>query len=224
LNAAKAKGYRKGENPAVWRGHLDHLLPKPSALDRGHHAAMKREELPGFVAELRARPATAARALEFVILTACRTGEALGATWDEIDLKEKVWTVPAKRMKGGVEHRVPLAPRALEILEEMKAIRNGPFVFPGQKKDGAMTGAAFDRLRDRMKVSDITSHGFRSTFRDWCGEVTSFPRELAEAALAHTVGDATERAYRRGDALERRRKLMEAWAKFVGTQPMGKAA
>jgi integrase len=221
LNAAKAKGYRNGENPAAWRGHLDHLLPKPSALDRGHHAAMRREDLPAFVADLRSRPATAARALEFVILAACRTGEALGATWDEIDLEAKVWTIPAKRMKAGAEHRVPLAPRTVEILQEMKAIRRGPYVFPGQKKDGAMTGAAFDRLRDRMKVADITSHGFRSTFRDWCGEATNFPRELAEAALAHTVGDATERAYRRGDALERRRKLMEAWAGFCLSRKVG---
>lgn len=219
LNAAKAKGYRTGENPAAWRGHLDHLLPKPSALDRGHHAAMRREELPAFVADLRTRSATAARGLEFVILTACRSGEALGATWDEIDLAAKVWTIPAKRMKNGREHRVPLVPRAVEILEEMAAIRSGDLVFPGQKKGAPMSGAAFDRLRDRMKIADVTSHGFRSTFRDWCGEATEFPRELAEAALAHTVGDTTERAYRRGDALERRRKLMEAWALYLASAP-----
>lgn len=213
LNAAKAKGYRSGENPAAWRGHLDHLLAKRSKVDRNHHAAMPRGELPAFVAALGTRKAVAALALEFVILTACRAGEALGATWAEIDLKEKVWTIPGERMKAGRLHRVPLSDRAVEILEEVKKL-GADLLFPGQGKKKQMSGAAFDRLMERMKVTGVTTHGFRSTFRDWCGEETTHPRELAEAALAHAVGDQTERAYRRGDALERRRELMTAWANF----------
>lgn len=214
LNAAKAKGYRTGDNPAAWRGHLDHLLAKRQKLTKGHHASMERQALPGFVSALREREAVSARALEFVILTACRAGEALGARWDEMDLEAKVWTIPADRMKSGKEHRVPLSARAVEIVEGMKASRIGPFVFPGQKPDRPMWHMSFDNLMSRMEVTGVTTHGFRSTFRDWAGEVSSYPRELAEAALAHVVGDQTERAYARGDALEKRRAMMEAWAKF----------
>lgn len=214
LNAAKAKGYRSGENPAAWRGHLDHLLPRQSKAGRGHHAAMARGDLPAFMVALRQREAISALALEFLILTASRMSEVTGATWSEIDLDQKVWNRPAERMKNRRAHRVPLSPRAVEILEKVAAGRTGDFVFPGAGDGRSLSGGAFDALVRRMGVEGITTHGFRSTFRDWAGEETTFPRELAEEALAHTVGDQTERAYRRGDALEKRRALMDAWARY----------
>lgn len=215
LDAASAKGHRTGQNPALWRGHLANLLPKRKKLSRGHHAAMAYEDVPAFVADLRERDAMAARALEFTILTAARTGETFGATWREIDLKAAVWVIPAERMKAGREHRVPLTPRAVEILTELAGLKAGrdAFVFPGRKEGRPLSVMAMDMLMRRMKV-DFTVHGFRSSFRDWAGEETTFPREVAEAALAHVVGDETERAYRRGDALEKRRKLMAAWANY----------
>jgi integrase len=211
LDAAQARGLRSGENPARWRGHLDTLLPPRQKLTRGHHAAMPYHELPAFVARLRARDGVSARALEFVILTAARSGEVLGLQWSEIDLDRKVWTVPATRIKAGREHRVPLSPRAVEILEAMRAVRVSDYVFPGYRAGRPLGDMALHLVRERMEIP-YTVHGFRSTFRDWCGETTNFPREVAEAALAHVVGDETERAYRRGDALEKRRKLMDAWA------------
>lgn len=222
LDAAKAKGHRSGENPALWRGHLDKLLPKRRKLTRGHHAAMPYEDVPAFVAELRQREAMAARALEFTILTAARSGETFGATWKEIDLEAALWLVPAKRMKAGREHRVPLTPRAVEILTELANLGTEPdaYVFPGQKEGRPLSVMAMEMILRRMKV-DVTVHGFRSAFRDWAGEETSFPREVAEAALAHVVGDETERAYRRGDALEKRRKLMAAWASFCEPKKPG---
>ena len=215
LDAARAKGHRTGENPALWRGHLANLLPKRQRLSRGHHAAMPYVDVPAFIVELRKREAVSARALEFTILTAARSGEVFGATWPEIDMGAAVWTVPAPRMKGGREHRVPLSPRAVALLKEMLVLRRSPegFVFPGQRKGKPLSVMAMDMILRRMKVSD-TVHGFRSSFRDWCGEASTFPRELAEAALAHVFGDETERAYRRGDALEKRRKLMVAWANY----------
>ncbi len=217
LDAAKAKGLRSGENPARWRGHLDALLPKRQKLQRGHHAAMPYAEVPAFVAELQQRRATAALALEFAILTAARTAEVLGATWREIDREAKVWTIPAARMKMGKEHRVPLTDRALAILAAAEEERGeGDYLFPSPRKGKPFSDMAMAMLlKIRMNRPHLTVHGFRSSFRDWAGEETSFPREIAEAALAHTVGDATERAYRRADALEKRRKLMEAWAKYV---------
>lgn len=223
LDAAKAKGYRSGENPARWRGHLDHLLPKRQKLTRGHHAALPFAKVPGFIADLQEREAVAALALEFAILTAARSGEVRGATWGEFDLSAKVWTIPAQRMKAGREHRVPLSARAVEILSEAKPLTTGALdavVFPGLKPGSSLSDAAFDRLLKRMgfKPGELTPHGFRSSFRDWAGEVSTFPRELAEAALAHVVGDATERAYRRGDALEKRRKLMDAWARYCSSR------
>ncbi len=215
LDAAKVRGHRSGENPALWRGHLDKLLPKRRKLTRGHHAAMPYGDVAAFVADLRKREAMAARALEFTILTAARSGETFGATWKEIDLDAALWTVPAERMKAGREHRVPLTPRAVEILNELAGLGAGPdaYVFPGQREGRPLSTMAMDMILRRMKV-DITVHGFRSSFRDWAGEETPFPRDVAEAALAHVVGDQTERAYRRGDALEKRRKLMLAWADF----------
>lgn len=215
LDAAKAKGYRSGENPARWRGHLDHLLPARQRLKRGHHAAMPYFDVPDFVAALRKRAATAALALEFLILTAARSGEVLGATWKEIDLENKLWIVPAERMKAGREQRVPLVDRVIEILKGMAKLRKdddpSAFVFPGSGNKEPLSNMSMTMLMRRMEREE-TVHGFRSSFRDWAGETTSFPREIAEAALAHIVGDATERAYRRGDALEKRRKLMSSWA------------
>jgi integrase len=222
LDAAKAKGHRTGENPALWRGHLANLLPRRRKLARGHHAAMAYPDVPAFIGRLREREAVAALALEFTILTAARSGETFGARWREVDPDAAVWTIPADRMKAAREHRVPLTPRALAILREVAQAGVEPdgFVFPGQKRDRPLSTMAMDMLLRRMGV-DVTVHGFRSSFRDWCGEESSFPREVAEAALAHVVGDATERAYRRGDALEKRRKLMLAWAGYVEPRKPG---
>ena len=214
LDAAKARGFRSGENPARWRGHLDHLLPKRQKLTRGHHAAMPYPAIPTFLEQLRGRPAMAALALEFLILTAARSNEVIGARWDEIDVDAKIWTVPAARMKSGREHRVPLCDRMVEVLKLARERGGGALLFAGAGKDRPLSTNAFRALLLRMG-SDVTSHGFRSSFRDWVGEATPFPREIAEAALAHVVGDATERAYRRGDALEKRRELMDAWANFA---------
>jgi integrase len=217
LDAAKVSGLRSGENPARWRGHLQALLPKPKKLSRGHHRAMAYADVPGFVARLRERQAIAALALEFVILTSARSGEALGGQWSEIDVEARLWTVPGSRMKSGRDHTVPLPDRALAILEEAKKFGSGEgFIFPGQRPNRPLSGMALEVLLRRMDISHATPHGFRSAFRDWCGETTSFAREVAEAALAHAVGDQTERAYRRGDALAKRRKLMDAWAAYCG--------
>ncbi len=217
LDAAKVQGFRSGENPAAWRGHLKLILPARKKLTRGHHAAMPIDDLPDFVASLRARPAVAARCLEFAILTAARSGEALGTHWSEIDLQAKIWKIPAVRMKATREHRIPLCERAIEILREMEPLRDdGGFVFPGQRADMPLSSMALEMMLRRMKVERVTVHGFRSTFRDWAGNRTSYPRELAEHAIAHQIGDKAEQAYRRDDALERRRPMMEAWAKFCG--------
>jgi len=214
LDAAKAKGYRSGENPDAWRGHLSHLLPKRSKLRRGHHAALDYKDVPAFMNQLRECETIAAMALEFNILTAARSGEIYGALWPEIDLKEKVWTIPAGRMKGGREHRVPLSENALDIAKKLHAGRTCDFVFPSPRGNRPLSHVAMAKVLDRLKVTNATPHGFRSSFRDWAGNETNFPREIAEAALAHTVGNAVEAAYRRSDALEKRRALMEAWALF----------
>lgn len=210
LDAAKVEKHRVGENPAAWRGHLDNLLPKQQKLTRGHHAAMRFEDMPKFMASLRKRDSISARCLEFLILTAARSGEAIGATWNEIDLDAAVWTIPAERMKAGKAHRVPLSEKALAIVSSLHQNRTSEFVFPGRGKKPMSNMALAMLLRDM--VDNVTVHGFRSAFRDWCGEVTHFPRDVAEAALAHRVGDSTEAAYRRGDALEKRRTMMAAWA------------
>jgi integrase len=215
LDAARARGHigHNEANPARWRGHLDKLLPKRAKLTRGHHAAMPYADVPGFVASLRERPAIAARALEFCILTAARSGEALAARWDELDMAGQVWTVPAARTKAAREHRVPLSERAVAILREMEAARAGDYVFPGQRRGRPLSRMGFEMLLRRIQ-SPYTTHGFRSSFRDWTGNETHFPRELAEHALAHVIGDRAEQAYRRSDALVRRRELMDAWAAF----------
>jgi integrase len=214
LDAAKAKGYRTGENPARWRGHLDHLLPRSSKLSRGHHAAMPYEEVAEFIGKLGQSESLAALALELCILTAARSGEVLGMQWSEVDLDKKVWIVPAHRMKAGREHRVPLAARAVALLRQVEKSKTGDFVFPGQVHGKRLSNMAMEMVLRRMKISNATVHGFRSSFRDWAGNVSSFPRELIETALAHVVGDKAEQAYRRSDALEKRRKLMEAWAAY----------
>jgi integrase len=217
IDAARAKGDipQGASNPARWRAHLDKLLPSREKLSRGHHDAMPYADVPAFVASLRAEESVSARALEFAILTAARTGEVIGARREEVDPDEKVWTVPAGRMKAGKEHRVPLSDRALAIVREAIAAREGPYVFGGRKAGQPISNMAFLMLLRRKKL-DVTAHGFRSAFRDWAGDKTTFPREVAEAALAHAVGDETEQAYRRSDALEKRRTLMDAWAGFVG--------
>jgi integrase len=222
LDAAKAKGFRDGENPARWRGHLDHLLPRPSKLARGHHSAMPYGEVAGFVADLRGREALAALALELCILTAARSGEILGMRWDEIDFDKKVWTVPAHRMKAGREHRVPLSQRATGILARLGEDRSGGFVFPGQRRGKPLSNKAMEMMLRRMKIENATTHGFRSSFRDWAGNETGYPRELIETALAHVIGDKAEQAYRRSDALEKRRQLMEAWASYCTAAPVQK--
>lgn len=217
LAAAKALGLRPRDaaNPALWRGHLDVLLPKQSKLSRGHHAALPWRDAPAFMKSLRARPALAARCLEFVILTAARSGEALLATWGEIDWFEKTWTVPAERMKAGKAHIVPLPAAAVTVLEALRPEKpkSDARVFA---IDGATrSNMAMTMLLRRMDRSDLTVHGMRSTFRDWAGDNTTFPREIVEAALAHTIGSKVEAAYRRGTAVERRRTLMDDWAKFL---------
>jgi len=215
LDWCKARGLRDGENCARWRGHLAHLLPARSKVAKvKHHSALPWQDVPEFMAELREREAPAARALEFLILTAGRSGEVLKARWDEIDLRKRVWTVPAERMKAGVAHRVPLSDRAVEIIEAMAAARQSDFIFPGHRKGRPLSDMALLMLMRRMGRGDLTSHGFRASLRDWAAEATGFPHEVCEQALAHTISSAVERAYRRGDLFEKRRKLMQAWADF----------
>lgn len=224
LDAAKARGFRDGENPARWRGHLDHLLPRPSKLARGHHAAMPYEDVAAFIAKLRMRHACAALALELCILTAARSGEILGMQWPEIDLNKKLWTVPASRMKAGREHRVPLSPRAIAILRQLEELKADKFVFSGQARDKPLSNMAMEMVLRRMDIQDATVHGFRSSFRDWAGNISNFPREVVETALAHVIGDKAEQAYRRSDALEKRRKLMDHWAAYCSTPKTGEVA
>lgn len=214
LDAAKAKGHRGGENPARWRGHLDHLLPKPLKLTRGHHAALPYEQVAEFLGELRLREGAAACALEFCILTASRSGEVLGLKRSEIDFDKRTWTLPPHRMKAGREHRVPLSNRAFAIIQKLADSHEGDYLFAGRGKNSTLSNMAMDMMLRRMKRDHVTVHGFRSSFRDWAGNVSSFPRELIETALSHVIGDKAEQAYRRSDALEKRRKLMEAWATY----------
>jgi integrase len=221
LDWATARGYRHGENPARWRGHLENLLPKKSKVRRvEHHAALPYPEIGAFTAELRQQEGVAARALEFAILTAARTGEVIGAKWDEIDPGERLWTVPAERMKkADKEHRVPLSDAALAILDDLRKVQQDNFVFPSSKAGRPISNMAMLMLLRRMGRGDLTTHGFRSSFRDWAAERTGFPAEVAEMALAHTVSDKVEAAYRRGDLFQKRRQLSDAWAKFCATPP-----
>ena len=213
LSAAKARGLRSGENPAAWRGHLDAVLPTISKRRRvEHHAAMAWADVPDFMAELRQRSSMSAWALQFTILTACRTGEVIGAQWTEIDLDAGLWTIPASRMKAQREHRVPLTPAAVDLLRALPR-QDGDAVFWGARKPTISNMAMLELLRGMRP--GLTVHGFRSAFRDWAAESTAFPSEVVEMALAHTIANQVEAAYRRGDLLDKRRELMQAWADYL---------
>jgi integrase len=214
LDWAAARGFREAENPARWKGRLEKLLPRSSRIRAvQHHAALPYTEIGSFMQVLRQRTGIPVLALEFAILTAARTGEVLGAKWDEIDLKTKVWTIPANRMKGGREHRVPLTGAAMAVVERTLGIRQNDHVFPGDRKADLSNMALLMVLR-RMGYDSLTVHGFRSTFRDWAAEQTNIANEVVEMALAHAVSDKTEAAYRRSDLFDKRRKLMDAWASY----------
>jgi integrase len=214
LDWATVRGYRAGDNPARWRGHLAHLLPHREKVRAvRHHPAMAYVEVPAFLGEICDVEGMSARALEFTILTAARTGEAIGARWDELDLDARVWTVPAERTKSGREHRVPLSGRALEIVQSLAREPDNPFVFPGARRGRSLSNMAMLQLLRRQRPG-LTCHGFRASFRMWAAETTNFPREVVEAALAHVLADKTEAAYQRGDVFEKRRKLMGAWAGY----------
>ena len=214
LDWAKVKGLRSGENPAAWKGHLDHMLPAPTRLKKIEHlTAVPVREMPGFMVKLRQAAGIAAQALEFLILTAARSGEVRGITWEEVSLDDALWIVPAERMKMKKEHRVPLSDRALSILKSQPRIDENPLVFPALR-GSQMSDATMSAVLKRMGI-DATVHGFRSSFRDWCGDYTNYPRDLAEQCLAHGADDPVEAAYRRGDALERRREIMNEWSKFI---------
>ncbi len=216
LSWAMAMGYReRGLNPAAWRGHLDHTLPKPSKVNnRAHHRALPWQALPGFVAALREQVGTAPRCLEFTILTACRSGETRGAIWSEIDLEGKTWSIPADRMKAGRPHRVPLSAPALDLLMALPRIEGEELVFPGRKAGAPLSDMSLTAVTRRMNV-DAVPHGFRSTFRDWAAETTSHPGEVCEMALAHAVGNDVEAAYRRGDLMAKRTILMADWGRYA---------
>ena len=218
LDVAKSRGFREGENPITAVKEAG-VLPKVKAKVQ-HHDAMPWKEVPAFYAELAQRSATAAKALQFTILTACRTSEVLGMTWDEIDEDASLWTIPTERMKGGVQHRVPLTDEMLRILEPMKAMAS-TYVFEGQKRHCPLSNMSMLMLLRRMGRGQFTVHGFRSSFRDWAAEEAGAPRELAEAALAHQFGSDVERAYARSDLLERRAELMQAWSSIVLVAPSG---
>lgn len=216
LDWATVRGYREGDNPARWKGHLDHLLPKPSKVAKVvHHAAMPMDGLSDFMIALRAKEGTGSRALELAILTAARSGEVRGALWPEFDLNSHLWTIPAERMKAGREHRVPLSKQAIKLLKALPRFEKVDVVFPGRKGQVLSDMTLTKVMRDME--ADGVPHGFRSTFRDWAAERTNFPRELAEMALAHTIESKVEAAYRRGDLLAKRFQMMQAWADFCET-------
>jgi integrase len=222
LDYAKARSWRTGENPARWRGHIANMLPKRSKVARvEHHAALDWKAIGGFLVSLRTQDGLAASALHLTILTAARTSEVLNSTWPEFDLELAVWIVPADRMKAAKEHRVPLSPSAVRLLQSLLPLRDrdaGDWVFPGSRAKRPLSNMAMLMLLRRMKHADLTAHGFRSTFRDWAGE-TGQLSDIAEAALAHTLGDKVQAAYQRGDLLTRRRKLMDDWAEFCSLAP-----
>jgi len=220
LDWASACKYREGENPARWRGHLKNLLAAPSKVAPViHHPALPYDQIAEFMKSLRAMGGTSSLALEYTILTAARTSEVLEATWDEIDIDKALWIVPAKRMKMGKEHRVHLSKRAIEILRSLQEQRQGRYIFPGQRESKPLSNMALLMTLRRMKRSDLTAHGFRSTFKDWATEISMYQGEVVEMALAHTVGDKVEAAYRRGDLLQKRRQLMEDWSRYCETLP-----
>jgi integrase len=215
LDWAKTRGLRQGENPARWKGHLDTLLPhRRKIAPVTHRAALPYRQVAAFMVELRLLTETSARVLEFQVLTAARSGEVVRARWDEIDLAERVWTVRAARMKAGRDHRVPLSDAAVAVLEGQAAVRENDFIFPGRVVGHPIGIDASMKPLQKLDY-EVTAHGFRSAFRDWAAEQTNFPREIAEASLAHTVGDATERAYQRSDFIAKRRQIMDAWARYI---------
>ena len=219
MDWAKVSGLRTGENPARWSGHLDQLLAAPSKVKKeGHHAALPYDDIGPFFKMLRANEATSARLLEFTILTATRTGDSLHAAWSEFDLSVPLWTVPAERTKAKREHRVPLSSAVVTLLKELPTFGGDGFVFEGAKEGKPLSNMAMLNLLKRMKRDDLTTHGFRSTFRDWTAECTGTPNEVAEMALAHAISDKTESAYRRGDLFDKRRELMQAWADYIDRQ------
>jgi len=218
LDWCRVRGYRHGDNPARWRGHLAALLPPRSRVRTvRHHRALPWSGAPAFMRDLKQRDGMAARALEFLILTAARSGEVRGARWSEVDVGTATWTVPAERMKAGREHRVPLSPRAVELLQALPTFEGTDLIFPGAR-GGPLSDMSVSAVTRRMKV-DAVPHGFRSSFRDWAAESTAYPREVAEAALAHTIPDEVEAAYRRSDLFGKRRKLMAEWAAFLDRAP-----
>ena len=231
LDWAKARGYRSGDNPSRWKGGLDHLLPARAKVRRvKHHAALPHTEIAAFIADLRAQSGIAARALEFTILCACRTGETLGATWGEFDLNRAIWTVPQARMKGGREHRVPLSEPVIDLLKALRTLeRDGrgreppadSYVFPGGRAGRQLSNMAMLALLRRIGRAAVTTHGFRASFKTWASEATGHPREVVEQALAHVNADKVEAAYQRGDMLERRRRLMDDWARYCETPRQG---
>ncbi|MEH7869689.1 integrase arm-type DNA-binding domain-containing protein [Rhizobium laguerreae] len=216
LDWAAARKYRDGENPARWRGHLDKLLPARSKVAKvKHHVALPYREIGPFMTEARAKDGISARALEFTVLNAVRTNEAIGAKWPEIDEDAGMWTIPPERMKGGREHRVPLSEAAIALLKALPRVKGNPYVFPGAQEGKPLSNMAMlELVRGMRPGAGLTVHGFRSTFRDWAAEQTAYPNEMVEMALAHIVSDKTEAAYRRGDMLEKRRRLMKDWADF----------
>jgi integrase len=214
LDWATVRGYRKGDNPARWKGHIENVLPARGKIQKVvHHPALPYDELSSFMTSVKEREGMAARALEFTILTAARTGEVIGAKWEEMDLHEKVWTVPANRMKASREHRVPLSDPAVELLEALPRERGNPHIFLGPRRSG-LSNMAMAGVLKRMGREQITVHGFRSSFRDWAAERTSYPNHVVEQALAHTITNAVERAYRRGDLFDKRRRLMADWGRY----------
>jgi integrase len=221
LDWATVRKYRTGDNPARWLGHLEHVLPSKGKLAKvNHHAALPYAELPDFIRRLREREGMAARALELAILTAARTGEIIGARWDEIDLDDKVWTIPAGRMKGGREHKVPLSERAIQLLRALPTEEGNPHIFIGPRPGSGLSNMSMTVVLRRMGHGDITVHGMRSSFRDWAAERTNYPNHVVEMALAHAVADKVEAAYRRGDLLKKRFALAEAWARFCASPPV----
>ena len=215
---AMVREYRTGDNPARWRGHLQHALSARGKI-KEHHPALPFTQINDFIIELRKRDGVSAKALEFTILTAARTGETVGATWAEIDLTAKMWTVPAGRMKGKREHRVPLSDRAVAIIKSLPHEEGNAFIFIGPTQKRGLSNMAMSAVLRRMGRGDITVHGFRSTFRDWASETTAYPRDVCEMALAHIV-KGVEGDYRRGDLLDKRRRLMADWAKYTATPPL----
>jgi integrase len=224
IDWATAHGFRQGDNPARWQGHLDKLLADPTKVQkRGHHAALPYAQMGSFMKTLRKCEGIGARALEFAILTAARSGEVRGATWSEIDLQQGIWTAPAERMKARKEHRVPLSPQAINLLKSLPQIEGCEYVFPSRKNEKAISDMTLTAVLRRLKRHDITVHGFRSTFRDWAAECTNFSRDVAEMALAHSIPNAVEAAYRRGDLFLKRQMLMREWATFCDKENVSPA-